>query len=838
MIKSTGKNIVMKSKMLFKAELLYSLKAKLVLLGVVCLVILLLIGGTSLVMLSNNNDNYKITSDMNQVNRLTEQNETLNVLYLSSMEMQHLEGISQNVNSAYKIIRSKNPTLKYRKDWKELENILDLNNSNMSEITELTKQRGFEPTTGIYQKLIENEGAYQEQLHALSDIQSWVDIPMRNTGNLLVETEEVDGKTYSIYRYVNDIPDVGDRKKLSARIGGDSVDYNETVYLTNIEFVNDSTSTSIDIETVSEFALQNSYGAALGGLTFETFQDKPALIIDTNFSAENATWEEVAVEINVSDLDVTTYDQITFDIYVEGSAPQNLSLGAAIDQRYDFNYASNQLSHLFSDYNKAVIEGKGPEVTDYHEQITSIINEVRVNLAQYYSTNDTPTEAISIMEDRLAILKEIHEIDQSLVQLNNENTELVAQARGIIESMHVGISEDMATAENKLRVTIIILSLTAIAAIVGILVIITRSVQKNLNQFKNVLHEMGKGNLSVRAEITSKDEFSMFSRYLNEFINQISETLQTIQRLTLEVNEKNKVVYDVIQAVVKGKEDRDGILQIQENFKLIENRVTNQSANTEESLASLHHILEASKDSAREISSTKEISEKSLASVRDGVIIKDTLNETIKGISTSVVRSSNEIRELIEFAKSIEDVLLTIENFASQTNLLSLNATIEASRAGEDGKGFAVVANEVKKLSNATSLETQKIGKIISNINNKISQVQSSNEEVTSHVENTTRIADQFTDIVDNMKESTEYSTQYVTNLMSKITEQMESTEEIVKAIDIISTDSQEIQDKTMYTTEVTDQLAENLVENLEVVEELMRSITEIKDSINTFKLK
>ncbi|MNJ64143.1 hypothetical protein D3C77_600840 [compost metagenome] len=88
------------------------------------------------------------------------------------------------------------------------------------------------------------------------------------------------------------------------------------------------------------------------------------------------------------------------------------------------------------------------------------------------------------------------------------------------------------------------------------------------------------------------------------------------------------------------------------------------------------------------------------------------------------------------------------------------------------------------------------------------------------------------------MKESTEHSTAYITNLMDQITRQMLSTEDIVNAVDLISTDSQEILDKTIITTAVTDELADTLVQNLEVVEELMESITRIKEDISAFKLK
>lgn len=822
-----------------KTKLVHSLKFKLMLLSAVCLVIILLIGGMSLTMLNSNHQNYQMTTHMSQVNRLSEQNETLDVMYVSSKDSNYLDEIYTNIDQAFNIINTNQPNSKYNKEWGNLGTLLAQNKSNMQQIIDLSDERGFDLSAGIYQKLNDNESSLQEQRDLLSKIANWVDIPMLNTATLLLGTETVDGTTYSKYRYFNNIPDKGDRDKLLARIGGDAVEYKGTAYLTNIQLINESSQTVIDFAKVSDSALQRSYGSAFDGIEFTTFQGQPAFKIANKFTAANASWEEIGIEINTADMNLNDYDQVSFEIYFDTAVhSKNISIGVALDQRYDFSNASNQINQLLNEYNRAVIEGKSEEVTKLYQEISSIINEMKAAFGNYFGSNETPTEAISLMEEKMNILEELQPIDSSLVQLINENTTLVAEVRSVIESIHENISDDMVTGASSLRATIIILSIAAIAIVIIIVFIITRSIQKNVDQFRYLLQEMGKGNLSARAKITSKDEFSLFSNYLNQFSDQLSATLQKIQNLTLEVNEKNTAVYGVIQSVVNGKDDREGILQLQEHFRLIENSVTNQSANTEESLASLHEILETNKGSVNEISATKTISEKSLASVQEGVHNIETLNSNVQGISQSVDRSSDEIQELIEYSKSIQEVLVTIQNFANQTNLLSLNASIEASRAGDEGRGFAVVAHEVKKLSEATSLETQKISEIINNINGKITQVQSANEDVKSHVEDTEKIATHFTHIINNMKESTEHSTAYITNLMEQITRQMLSTEDIVNAVDLISSDSQEILDKTVITTAVTDELADTLVQNLEVVEELMESITKIKEDISAFKLK
>lgn len=834
-----GKEIKRKNDRAFQLNLFQTLRFKLILLGSVSLAVLLLIGIISMVMLSNSNRNYEMANHMNEVSRLSEKNDTLMVQYIASRDVQNVNDILTNREKAYDIIHNNKPNLQYRKEWGQLEKLLDQNKSNMQKVNDLSVERGFDGSTGIYQNIVKNDSQLHEQLAELNNIASWIDISMISSGNFVEGSTELDGTTYQQFRYVNNIPDSGNRNKINIRIGGDGVEYKGTVYLTDVTLRNGNSETPIDLDKSSDFALNNSYGSALTGVEYTTFNGKPAYKIGTNFTASNNTWEEISVETDVSDIDITEYDELTFEVYMESTSDpfDPISLGASIDQRYDFEGTANKMNELFNEYNRHVMEGNVEEATPLYEEITAKINEMKSSFGNYFGSSETPTEAIQLMDDRLNIVEQLQPLDAELLQLSNENKKIDQEAASKIESLHSAISKDMDNAANSMTLVIIGLSILAIATVATILVIVLRSVQGNLSQFKYLLEEMGKGNLSVRAKVTSKDEFSLFSHYLNTFIQQISTTLRKVQDVTQQANEKNKEVYEVIHYAVNGSGENDGILQLHQNFKSIEDSVTNQSANTEESLASLQQILDINKTSVEEINHTQSISKTSLDNVENGVQAIDSLNENIAGIATTVDRSTKEIQELIEFAKSIEEVLITIENFADQTNLLSLNASIEASRAGEEGKGFAVVANEVKKLSNATSEETQKISAIINNINNKIAEVQAANHDVNTHVTETETMVSQINQIMDSVKESTDHTTAYINKLKEQITEQMVSTEEVVQAVDYISSDSQEIQEKTAITTAVADELAEKLVSNLEVVEQLMEEITQIKEDINFFEL-
>src|SRR5690625_1208626 len=247
------------------------MRFKLITLGAVSLAVLILIGVISMVMLTNSNRNYEMANNMNEVSRLAEQNETLMVQYISTKDIQFVNEMLTNTEKSYDIINSNRPNANYRKQWNELNSLLEQNASNMQEITELTTERGFDGSSGMYQKISENDTQLHEQLNILSDNASWIDISMISTGNFLEGSTEVNGATYQQFRYVNTIPDVRNRNTLAVRLGGERVEYKGTAYITGVTLSNDTSEVNIDLEKTSDFVLNNSYGSALTGVAYMEF---------------------------------------------------------------------------------------------------------------------------------------------------------------------------------------------------------------------------------------------------------------------------------------------------------------------------------------------------------------------------------------------------------------------------------------------------------------------------------------------------------------------------------------------------------------------------------------
>jgi len=211
-----------------------------------------------------------------------------------------------------------------------------------------------------------------------------------------------------------------------------------------------------------------------------------------------------------------------------------------------------------------------------------------------------------------------------------------------------------------------------------------------------------------------------------------------------------------------------------------------------------------------------------------------TVGDTIQGMQTikqKVGVSAHKVQEMGKRSDEIGAIVETIDDIASQTNLLALNAAIEAARAGEHGKGFAVVADEVRKLAERSSLATKEIGKLIRGIQQNMAEAVTSIDEVTQEVEHGVRRAVQSEEALNTILKAVEAVTHQVEQIAAASQHISASAGELVAAVDSVSTVVQE-------NTSATQQMSANsntvmqAVENIaSVSEENSASVEEVSAS-------
>jgi methyl-accepting chemotaxis protein len=270
---------------------------------------------------------------------------------------------------------------------------------------------------------------------------------------------------------------------------------------------------------------------------------------------------------------------------------------------------------------------------------------------------------------------------------------------------------------------IIIATVTIAALLVGITaaIMIARSVIKPITAITNRLKDIaeGEGDLTQRVDETRGDELGTLGKWFNVFVIRIQNLMQ-------EVSASSKQVAAASTEIAASAEEMAAGLDKQTQ------QTQQVSAAVEEMSAS---VVEVARKSSEASANAKEAGNQASTG---GEVVMQTVTE-MKAIASQVTESANSVNNLGTKSEQIGQIIAVINDIADQTNLLALNAAIEAARAGEHGRGFAVVADEVRKLAERTTQATEEVAKSIREIQgdtkSAVECIEAGTQKVTSGVQ-------------------------------------------------------------------------------------------------------
>ncbi len=338
-----------------------------------------------------------------------------------------------------------------------------------------------------------------------------------------------------------------------------------------------------------------------------------------------------------------------------------------------------------------------------------------------------------------------------------------------------------------------------------IFIMLLNPIIKNAQKIIDRLENMSNGGLDLRAkvDVVSSDEFGRIADHFNNFIDTTRAALSDIMSqvdIITKSGERLKISVSDISGGISSQGNEVELLMLSLNE-------LNQS---------IGQIAENAVETSHKSSDTLNITNESKRSV-------DVTVQQIEEISKSVEQNKQFIENLKASAEAIGSISSVINDIADQTNLLALNAAIEAARAGEHGRGFAVVADEVRKLAEKTQSSTKEIDSMIASLRGEMQDIVVNFSETTKKSEKGKEIASVIGSSISTITEHTTVTSDMITQIAAAAEQQSSSTGEIT--------------DKVANINGISHKNTQDLEEINHSADELNNVVTELKKAVSVFRI-
>ncbi|NVZ52076.1 methyl-accepting chemotaxis protein [Pseudomonas sp. B6002] len=332
------------------------------------------------------------------------------------------------------------------------------------------------------------------------------------------------------------------------------------------------------------------------------------------------------------------------------------------------------------------------------------------------------------IEARMKSLSQANQVEELRALLNTELLANSEQVNAVLTRL-VDINNKMANATNQQAedqynmAFDLVVGLLVVATVLTLLFawLLTRSITQPISQALEAAEEVAEGNLTRPIKVDGNDEAGRLLAAMAKMQDKLRDTLQRIAGSATQLASAAEELNAVTDESARG--------------------LTQQNNEIEQAATAVNEMTSAVEEVARNAVSTSEASRNATTSAGDG---RDLVQETVSAIermSGDVQATATLIGDLANESRDIGKVLDVIRGLADQTNLLALNAAIEAARAGEAGRGFAVVADEVRALAHRTQQSTSEIERMIGSIQAGTEHAVDSMRNSTERAESTLNIA-------------------------------------------------------------------------------------------------
>ncbi len=385
------------------------------------------------------------------------------------------------------------------------------------------------------------------------------------------------------------------------------------------------------------------------------------------------------------------------------------------------------------------------------KQDSASFNEVaKARTLGLLKTTEFGIDAEKWFADSSARIDALHEIENMLAQ-------------GLLE-----LATAKTTAARNILVTSVLIGTGMLLFVLIVGYVVATGIARRLSGLGQSIGVISENrDLSVRLDASSKDEIGALSADINRFLGEIGGSMKQISSMAGDSFSSA----DEIAGTAKELSDAAGDQS---------EAASAMASAVEEMTVSIAHISETTREMRLSAKSGME------TVVEGGEVILRVVSD-MQSIASAVRTSSSIVEELGDQSNQISSIVQSIREIADQTNLLALNAAIEAARAGEQGRGFAVVADEVRKLAERTSSSTADIARMIDAIQGGTSRAVESIAEGVSRVNEGVRLAGQAGEAIGTIREFVDHVGVSIADISSAMEEQSAASNEIASHVELVS---------------------------------------------------
>ena len=384
---------------------------------------------------------------------------------------------------------------------------------------------------------------------------------------------------------------------------------------------------------------------------------------------------------------------------------------------------------------------------------------------------------------------------------------------------------------NQTRIILIVSILIVVAFSIFMAFGLSTSIMKSIQYLMNVSKELAAGNLTVEARAETNDEFGELTEVYAETIETLRKLIERIQQNARDASTfASQLNENASQSALATQQVAVSIGNVAENA----NKQGEAVAVGAHNIRAFARVLQGFEDKA---SASVEAAKGVEVIAGEGKSAIEGAVEQMSAIATSTAASAEVIQKLADRSAEIGNISSTIAGIADQTNLLALNAAIEAARAGEAGKGFAVVADEVRKLAEGCTSAAQKIAELIAKVNEETEKAVLEMQKGTADVESGKTVVAAAGNSFENIAASVSDLTTQAEGILADAKKASQRIDKLAASMDELDKSGKAVSAETESVSAATEEQSASIDEVATASKKLSELAGELTESASQFKI-